>query len=142
MKTPLILATVAIICAFLTPTSTKASSAVAIAVDAKTGKWQFGYWFGPDSEGEVKHRAIRACIAMGGTNPKIIASTGRRGYGAVVLFAGSDKKTQFAVSLGAGSEEMATKEALQKAKAAGGRYARVARTWNDTPAKRNDVINL
>jgi hypothetical protein len=120
-----------------------AASAVAIAIDQKTGKWNYGYWQGGTSESEVKDRAIRACIAMGGINPKVLASTSRRGYGAIVIFETTDKRPRFAVSLGAGTEQLAIKEALQKAKAAGGRYARVMKTWNDaTLRSAPEVIKL
>jgi hypothetical protein len=100
----------------------------------KTGRWQYGYWLGGLSESEVQERAMRVCKALGGTNAKIVASTSRRGYGAIVGFEGTDKKPRFSVSLAAPTEQLAIKDALQKAKAAGGRYARVLKTWNDSPS--------
>lgn len=85
---------------------------------------------------------MRVCTALGGTNAKIIASTSRRGYGAVVTYYGADKKTRFSVSLAARTEQLAIKDALQKAKAAGGRYAKVLRTWNDSPSEAPKTIKL
>lgn len=122
--------------------SVRAASAVAIALDPRTGKWQYGFWLGGLSENEVKDRAMRVCTALGGTNAKIIASTSRRGYGAVVTYYGADKKTRFSVSLAARTEQLAIKDALQKAKAAGGRYAKVLRTWNDSPSEAPKTIKL
>lgn len=127
-------------CAALSPV--RAASAVAIALDPRTGQWQYGFWHGP-SESDAKDRALRISKALGGINAKILASTSRRGYGAIVIFAGTDKKSRFSVSLAARTEQMAVKDALQKAKALGGRYAKVLKTWNDSSARTEpDTIKL
>ena len=115
--------------------SVRAASAVAVAVDPRTGKGVFGYWTGGLSENEVKNRAMRVCTAMGGTQARILASTPRRGFGAIISFEGADKKPRFSVSLAGKTEQLAIQDALQKAKAAGGRYAKVLKTWNDSPSQ-------
>lgn len=122
-----------LICMLAALPSVRAASAVAIALDPKTKKWQYGYWHGGVSENEVKDRSLRVCQALGGTNARIIASTSRRGYGALVVFQSTDKYPRFSVSLAAKTEQLAIQDALQKAKAAGGRYAKVLKTWNDSP---------
>jgi hypothetical protein len=127
-------------CAALSPV--RAASAVATALDPRTGQWQYGCWHGP-SESDAKDRALRISKTLGGINAKILASTSRRGYGAIVIFAGTDKKPHFSVSLAAHTEQMAVKDALQKAKASGGRYAKVLKTWNDSSSGTEpDVIKL
>lgn len=129
-------------CTWATLSPVRAASAVAIALDPRTGHWQYGYWHSP-SESDAKDRALRISKALGGANARILASTSRRGCGAIVAFEGADKKTRFSVSLAANTEQLAVKEALQKAKAAGGRYAKVLKTWNDLPSKtESNIIKL
>ena len=120
-----------------------AASAVVIATDPKTGKWHWAYWKGSNSEGEAKNKAIRLSTAMGDINPKVIASTSKRGCGAIIMFEAADRKLRFAASLAASTKQQAVRDALQKAKAAGGRYARVIKIWDDTVSKTaRDVIKL
>ena len=131
------------VCTFGAVSPIGAASAVVIATDPKTGKSLWAYWKGANSESEARNRAIRLGTAMGGINPNVIASTSKRGCCAIVMFAGADRRTRYAVSLAASTEQQAIRDALQKAKAAGGRYARVVKTWNDTLSKTaRDVIKL
>ena len=61
-----------------TTLGSKAASAVAIATNPKTGKLVYSHCHsGPFNEAKVKSRVIQDCIAMGGANPKVIASTSK-----------------------------------------------------------------
>jgi hypothetical protein len=90
----------------------------------------YGYWKGNKSETEAKARAIRFCVASGGRNPKIIASTSRKGYGAIVAFQ-KDGKTRFIASLGAVTQHRAINDAVREARLQGARSAAVVQVWND-----------
>jgi hypothetical protein len=120
----------------------RAASAVAVWVEEKTNKWNYGYWKGSPTEAEARARALRVCASLGALHPTILASTSKSGYGAVVIFEVGDKKPRFVASLGAATEQQAITLALARAKAAGGRYARVMKTWNDVPEKTPPLIKL
>jgi L-alanine-DL-glutamate epimerase-like enolase superfamily enzyme len=64
-------------------------------------------------------------------NQRIIASTSKLGFGAVVEFLKTDKTLDYAVALGAPTWDAAVNEAKKKAKSLGGRAFRVWRGWND-----------
>lgn len=134
----------AVICTLATISSLNAASAVATAIDLKTGRLAYAYWQGgPYTESQARNRAIQSCVSLGCPNPKVIASTPLRGYGAVVLFQTADKKVNYAVSLAAANQQQAINDALRKAKAAAGRYAVVTATWNDVSSKTSpSVIKL
>jgi hypothetical protein len=126
-----------------TASSLRAASAVAVATNRNSGRLSYGYWKGDASESEAKARALNYCVNMGWANPKIIGSTSRRGYGAVVWFETADGKSHCAVSLGDRTVQQAISAALKKAKAEGGRYALVEATWHDgAGTSREDIIKL
>jgi hypothetical protein len=123
--------------------SLKAASAVAIATNKNTGRLCYGYWKGDASVTEAKNRALDYCKHMGWTNPRVIGSTSRRGYGAVVWYETGDGKSRSTVSLGEPTVQQAISAALRKAKAAGGRYALVEATFHDGAGdSRSDLIKL
>ena len=109
----------------------RGSSAVAVALDPKTERLSFAYWKGEASEKGAQQRAIRYCKSMGWRHPKVIHSTSRDGYGAIVAFDKGDNKSHFAAAVGAATPKQAINGALQNAKAAGGRYASVQTLWSD-----------
>ena len=96
----------------------RGSSAVAVALDPKTERLSFAYWKGEASEKGAQQRAIRYCKSMGWRHPKVIHSTSRDGYGAIVAFDKGDNKSHFAAAVGAATPKQAINGALQNAKAA------------------------
>jgi hypothetical protein len=125
-----------------TASSAIAASAVAIAT-SQTGRLCYGYWKGDAAESEARTRAIDYCKHMGWANPRVVDSTSRRGYGAIVWYETPDGQPHNAVSLGAPTVQQAISSALRKAKAAGGRYALVEATWHDGAGdSRADLIKL
>ena len=116
-----------------------AASAVAAGVGSD-GKVKWG-WAGGGmvNEADVRTRALGFCMASGGLNAKLIASTSKRGYGAIVVYQLSRNRFNITASVGATSEQQAVSDALRKAKAAGGRTAKVWRAWHDVPST---TINL
>jgi hypothetical protein len=120
----------------------QAAAAVAAAVNTD-GKGYFAYHYGGNSsEAEVRSRALGRCMTSGGLKPKIIASTSKRGYGALVLYYRANRSIGYTASVGAASEREAIEDALRKAKAAGGRTAVVKHTWHDLFGVSEQAINL
>jgi hypothetical protein len=120
----------------------QAAAAVAAAVNTD-GKGYFAYHYGGNSsEAEVRSHALGHCMTSGGLRPKIIASTSRRGYGAVVLYYRANHSVGYTASVGAASEREAMEDALRKAKAAGGRTAVMKHTFHDLPGISGQAINL
>ena len=76
---------------------------------------------------------------MGWLHPRVIHSTSRGGYGAIVSFDKGDNKSHFAAALAAETPKQAISGALQNAKAAGGRYGAVETVWNDVGGKPIDL---
>lgn len=132
---------IAALCIWIIPhvPTVQASSAVAVAFDPKAGSLSFAYWKGNASEKEAQKRAIRYCNSMGWRHPKVIHSTSRDGYGAIVAFDKGDNKSHFAAEVGAATPKQAINGALQNAKAAGGRYASVQTLWNDVGGRPIDL---
>ena len=98
----------------------KAASAVATATNPKTGSLAYTYGHGGSfTEAQQKDRVVQDCTSSGYAKPKVIASTSKGGYGAIVAFQTTDNKTSYSVSLAAATQQQATNDALQKAKAAG-----------------------
>jgi hypothetical protein len=133
---------VASLCLIAGGSPLKAASAVAIAVNPKDTRFAFGTSQGVASEEEARRIALQYCRSMGWGNPKVVASTSQRGYGAVISYSTADKKAHCAVALAARTPKEAIRIATRKAKAAGGRYAIVESTWNDAIVKRRDAIKL
>jgi TonB family protein len=118
----------------LAATTSRASSAVAVAINKNGG---LGYGYSHESnvtEAEIKQRATQECLNWGGRDVKIIASTAKQGYGAVVQFQTTDNKANYAASLAATTQQQATNDAMRKANAAGGHSADVVATWRDGSA--------
>jgi TonB family protein len=114
----------------MTCTTTQASSAVAVATNP-SGGLGYGYSHSNVTEAEIKKRAIQQCADWAGRDAKIIASTSKPGYGAIVRFQTADNKTNYAASLAAITQQQATNAALQKVNAAGGHNPEVVDTWLD-----------
>lgn len=115
----------------LAATTTQASSAVAVAINP-SGGLGYGYSHSPNvAEAEIRKRAIQQCSDWAGRDAKIITSTAKTGYGAIVMFQGTDKKTNYTASLGAFTQQQAMNDALRKANVAGGHNADVVATWRD-----------
>ena len=115
----------------LAATMTQASSAVAVATN-KNGGLGYGYSHTSNvTEAEIKKRAIQECLNWGGRNAKVIASTAKRGCGAIVMFQTADNKANYTASLAATTQQQAINDALRKANAAGGHHADVVATWRD-----------
>jgi len=131
-----------LLCTIAAISSIKAASAVAIAVNPKDARFAFGTSQGLVSEREARKKALQHCRSMGWGNPKVVASTSQRGYGAVISYSTADNKAHCAVALAARTSKEAIRIATRKAKAAGGRYAVVESTWNDAIVKRRDAIKL
>lgn len=109
----------------------QASSAVAVAIN-KQGSLGYGYSYNPGTtEAEAKRRAIEHCLNWGGRNTRVIASTSRRGFGAILWFLRADKKLDYTAALAAPSWEAAVNEAKRKAKSLGGTAFKVIMGWND-----------
>ena len=123
------LASIFVVCSHL-----QASSAVAVAIN-KQGGLGYGYHHAANiTEAEAGRRAIQACLAWGGRDPKIIASTSMGGYGAIVEFQTADNRTNYVASLTAASQQQAINDASRKAKAQRGHNANVVATWRDLSA--------
>ena len=119
----------------------EAQAAASVATGVTTdGKVKFGYAAGGRAtEEQTKSRALGVCMAQGAMNPRIIASTSRRGFGAIMEYQRADGKGGYTASVGAANQQDAINEAARKAKAAGGRKAKLIRTWTDIP---ETIINL
>jgi TonB family protein len=112
----------------------QASSAVAVAINPNGGLG-YGYSHSPNvTEVEIRKRAIQQCSDWAGRDARIIASTAKTGYGAIVMFRGADNKANYTASLAATTQQQATSDALRKANAAGGHSAEVIDTWRDGSA--------
>jgi len=119
------------VCGVAVATRIEASSAVAVAIN-KTGGLGYGYSHAADvTEAEIKQRATQECLNWGGRDIKVIASTAKQGYAAVVQFQTADNKANYAASLAAKTQQQATNDALRKATVAGGHNADVVATWRD-----------
>jgi len=117
----------------------QSASAVATGV-TPDGKVKWGVaGGGKATEQQVKSRALGVCMAAGAMNPRIVASTSRRGFTVIMVYQRADGKSGFTCSVGAATQQDAIREASQKAKAAGARKARVFRTYIDSP---ETVINF
>lgn len=117
----------------------QSAAAVATGVDAN-GKLRWGFAAGGKAtESQARTRAMGMCMAAGVTTPKIIASTSKHGFGAIMKYQKADKKIGYTASVGRASQQDAVNDAAKKAKAAGGSKAVVVRTWNDIP---QTIINL
>ena len=136
-----ILAVIAASCALSIAAKVQAASAVAVAIN-KDGGLGYGYSHDPKvTEAEIRNRAIKECLNWGGRKPRIIASTSKLGFGAVVMFLRADNKLDYTAALAASSWENALSEAKKKAKTLGGRAFKVVRGWKDAPAdKRQPII--
>ena len=88
---------------------------------------------GNPTDKEAKTRAIGNVMEHGGLNPRIIASTSRRGFGVVLVYQRSDGKRGYTASVGAATQQDAINDAARKAKAAGGSKAEIYRAWADVP---------
>lgn len=132
---------IAALCIWIMPSvpTAQGTSAVAVARNPRTGTLAFAYWKGTASEKEAQKRAIRYCKSMGWLHPSVIHSTSRDGYGAVVSFDKGDNKSHFAAAVAAATPKQAISDALQNAKAAGGRYAAVETVFNDVGGKPIDL---
>ena len=107
----------------------QAGTAVAVATNPNGG---LGYAYSDNAiESEAKKHAIQACLTWGGRDARVIASTAKKGYGAIVMFQTADNKTNYTASLAAPTQQQATNDALQKANAAGGHNAEVVTAWRD-----------
>jgi hypothetical protein len=136
-----ILVGVAIFWAITVATTVTGSSAAAVAINSKGGLG-YGDYHGPEiTEAEARRRAINECLNWGGRNPRIIASTSKRGYGAVVWFFTTDKKLDYTAALAARTWDAAVNQAKKQAKSLGGAGFKVIRGWNDAPRdKRQPII--
>jgi hypothetical protein len=120
------LASISVLCSSL-----EASSAVAVAIN-KQGGLGCGYAYNPGiSEAEAKRRAIEHCLNWGGRNSRIIASSSKRGFGAIIWFLRADKKLDYTAALAAPTWQLAVNQAKQKAKSSGGTAFKVIMGWND-----------
>jgi TonB family protein len=117
------------LCAVVATTG-QGSSAVAVAIN-KNGGLGYGYSHASVTEAEIKNRAIQECLNWGGRDSKVIASTAKAGYGAIVMFQSADNKANYTASLAAATQQQAISDALRKANAAGGHNADIVATWHD-----------
>jgi hypothetical protein len=118
-------------CTVVLGSQLQAASAVAVGI-SPTGKPYWSCWHDPKlSEASVRSRAIEMGRVGHARNQRIIASTSKLGFGAVVEFLKTDKTLDYAVALGAPTWDAAVNEAKKKAKSLGGRAFRVWRGWND-----------
>ena len=86
---------------------------------------------GVASETGGQNRAIRFSLEAGYKNPKIIASTGLKGYGAIVFYTDEEDKSKLVASVGAKSLQDAANAALRECRLRGARFGRVVQVWND-----------
>jgi TonB family protein len=127
----------------LSATTIQASSAVAVATNPNGGLG-YSYSHSPNvTEAEIQKRAIQQCSDWAGRNAKVIASTAKLGYGAIVAFQRANNEPNYTASLGATTQQQATNDALRKANAAGGHNAQVVDTWLDgSPFTRAKAIAI
>jgi TonB family protein len=129
-SSPQILRTIVGLCGVAAATA-QASSAVVVATN-QSGGLGYSYSHSPNvTEAEISRRAIQQCSDWAGRNAKVIVSTAKQGYGAIVAFQTSDNTANYTASLGATTQQQATNDALRKANAAGGHNAKVVDTWLD-----------
>lgn len=139
---PRIFVGVTLFWAVTAPTTLKASSAVAVATNSKGGLG-YGWYHDPEiTESEAQRRAISQCLIWGGRNPRIIASTSKRGYGAVIWFLKTDKKLDYTAALAAKTWDAAVDQAKKQAKSLGGTGFKVVRGWNDVPRDKRKPITM
>lgn len=111
--------------------TSRGASAVAMGVDPTTKDLTFGYYKGGNiTEAEAQKRAIRFCLASGGENPKVVASTSRRGFGVVMGYR-ANGKVKFAVVVAAPTQQRAVLDGIREARLQGAKEAWVAQMWVD-----------
>src|SRR5689334_13591085 len=94
----------------LAATTTQASSAVAVATNS-SGGLGYAYSHSPAvTEAETRKRAIQQCSDWAGRDARILSSTAKTGYSAIVRFQGSDNKTNYTASLAATTQQQATND--------------------------------
>jgi hypothetical protein len=79
---------------------------------------------------------------MGWLRPKVIASTARTGYGAIVSFDGRDTEGRIVAALAAKTPQDAMARALRKAKARGGHWAAIEAVWSDGAGATENLLKL
>jgi hypothetical protein len=91
----------------------------------------FGYSHLPaQPQNVVEKRALESCTLAGGTNPKIVASTGKPGYSAVAgSKSGRDRVLGWAVAMP--SKDAAEKKAIEECRKHGGTDPRIRASWVD-----------
>lgn len=137
-----ILVGIAFFCALTARTTVEASSAVAVAVNSK-GELGYGYYYDSEiTEAEAQRRAIKQCLIWGGRKTRIIASTSKLGYGAVIRFLKSDKTLNFTATLAATTWKAALDQVKKQAKSLGGTTFTLARGWNDIPLERRKPVSM
>ena len=100
-------------------TQLHAASAVALGVEAN-GKLHWSYWKDPKlTEAGARSRALEEERLARTRNLRIIASTSKLGFGAIIMFLTADNKFNYAVALAAPTWG-AVDEAKRKAKSLGG----------------------
>ena len=128
-------ALVTLVALFLLSYPLYAASAVAVARKSD-GKMVYGFAANSKiTESEAKSRAIGYCLALGGHDPKIIASTSRSGYGAIFSYSIPQRGDNYVAVVGMAGEQQAFSAAAQKAKSAGGQHGKLIRAWHDVPTQ-------
>jgi hypothetical protein len=128
-------------CVLNVASNIQAASAAAVAINPKGGLG-YGYAHYADiTEAEAKRRALRECQTWNGRDARIIASTSKFGFGAVIWLLRSDNKLDYTAVLAAPTWQIAVSQAKQKAKSLGGRGFKIVAGWNDAPpGKRRPII--
>lgn len=109
----------------------QAASAVAIGVD-QAGKAAYSCWHDPRlSEAQVTRRALAMAQVATDRNMRVIVSTSKPGFGAIIMFLQANNTVSYTAALAAPTWDRAVAEAKKKAKKLGGRAFKVVRTWDD-----------
>jgi hypothetical protein len=111
----------------------RAYSAIAVSAASTYGAHieVFGYsHFPAQPQNVVEKRALENCTLAGGTDPKIVASTSKSGYSAVVASKnGKERILGWAVAMS--SKDAAEKKAIEECRKRGGTDPRVRASWVD-----------
>jgi hypothetical protein len=115
----------------LTCSVRNASSQSAVYWDNSNGA--VGIAWGLSSQEEAEDSAYSQCLQNGGLNPRLLASTEDKGFGAVAIGADEDGNPVIAVAIGEDSEEFANQQARYECEYKGATKVsiEIGASWDD-----------
>ena len=109
-------------------TASKVFSQSAVYFCSETGAYGFAYG---TAYNEALNKAYNNCLSYGGTKPVLVASTEKKGFGAVALGNDANGNRVIGVAVGFSGMDEAKNEAIKQCRISGGSGIYVSDTWND-----------